>query len=58
MATVFDWALIFDYPNANELRVFMCPMVYWAIKVMLLFIDAVVVEEDTLGHYGSGTPKL
>ncbi len=47
-----DWILTFDSPKANELNVLIWPMVYWAIPVMLPLIEAVVVDEVTLGNYG------
>ena len=39
--------LTLDSPKANELKVLMWPIVYWAIPVMLPLIEAVVVDEVT-----------
>ena len=46
-----DWILTLDYPKAKELNVLICPIVYWAMPVMLPLIEAVVVDEVTLGYY-------
>lgn len=42
--------LTFDYPKANELNVLICPIVYWAIFVILDLMEAVVVDDVTLGY--------
>ena len=47
-----DWMLTLDSPKANELKVLMWPIVYWAIPVMLPLIEAVVVDEVTFGYSG------
>ncbi len=58
LVAVFDWILTLDYPKANELSVLIWPMVYWAILVILPLIEAVVVEDATLGYYGFSSAKL
>ena len=51
---LFEGILIFDYPKANELNVFIWPIVYWAMLVIFDLIEAVVVEELTFGYYTLG----